>query len=440
MRSLFASFFTLACCSPSAGPGSFDVSPVALTPCALAPELPQQVGQGAELRVPLHPSRSDVRLQVVTSPAGAEATLDGDVLVYRSGYETLASSAVVELEVSCGGKTETVALRVPVQPTVRWSTPLAWAPADGPDAREHPALFVDPATPDQLWLFGGFSFVPRQFTVVNDLWRMDLRTGRWERVDVLDAPLVAGGRLTHGTRPGEFFLFGGETPAMNPTGGVYRLDVTSTPARFERLTASNGPTATLGALVHDEPRHRLVSFGGYTGSEVSNSVDTLALDGAPASWARAPTTGPAPNGRYGFFWAVDRERLVVFSGGQVPAAGDAVNPAGDAWALELATLRWTRLSGATDDAPARRNGCGALDPETHRFFVWSGTPDGLNAVDQLSVLELGSTPRWHRVTAGTAPPSRGSCSAVYDAPRKRVLFGFGNRVGTQFADLQVLEL
>jgi hypothetical protein len=440
MRLLLASFLTLVACGPASGPGRFDVGRVTLPPCALDPQLPATIGQGAEVRVPLRPSRSDVALRVITLPAGTEATIDGDVLVYRSGFETLGRAAVVEVELTCGAKTSVVPLTLPVESTVRWGQAIEWTSTSGPEAREHPTLFIDDASPDTLWLFGGFGFVPRQFTVVNDLWRLELTTGRWERIDAMNAPMVAGMRVSAGTRASEFFLSGGETPAMTPSSEVFRLDVSQRPPRFEVVSVTGVvPNASLGSLVHDAPRRRLISFGGYTGSDVTADVHTLALDVAGAAWTRVDAgTGPSP--RYGFFWAVDAGRLIVFSGGQTPTGSSPVNPAGDAWALDLATMRWTRLAPATPDAPARRNGCGALDPATRQLFVWSGTPDGATATPQLSVLSLAGTSGWSRITTTTAPTARGSCSAIFDAPRRRVLFGFGNTSAARFPDLQVLEV
>lgn len=426
-------------CGPTAVPGAFDLQPVTLTPCAFTPEVPAEVKQGSTARVPLRPSRTDVALRVVGVPAGAEASVDGEDLVYRPGFESLGATAVVEVEMRCAGATTSHLLRFTVTPQVRWGTPLTWGGPAGPDAREHPALFIDPASPDMLWLYGGFGFVPRQFTITNDLWRLDLRTNVWTSVNVMDAPLVAGGRIASGLAPGEFYLVGGQTPAGGVSSDVYRFDVTQTPVRFEQLLAGgSAPTTSLGALVLDSARRRLVSFGGFDGAGASSAVHTLSLDG-PSTWATSAAAGPS--GRYGFFTARDGERLVVFSGGQRPVAGSPVNPAGDAWALELATLTWTKLAETTADAPGRRNGCGALDPETRRLYVWSGTPDGASAVPMLSVLDLArAEPAWSRVTTGVAPTARGSCSAVFDAPRKRVLFGFGNTAVQQFADLQVLEV
>ncbi len=437
-----ATFLAVTCalaCGPVGVPGEFDLRPVTLAPCALSPVVPARVQQGEVVRIPLSPSRSNVTLAVVTVPAGAEATLEGEVLVFRPGFESLGASSVLEVEFTCGGATTTVPVRVPVMGQVKWGAPVTWAAAAGPDAREHPLLFIDPAAPDVLWLYGGFSFVPRQFTVVNDLWRFDLTANSWTKVDAMNAPLLGGGRISAGLRAGEFILFGGQTPADDVSSEVYRFDVTQTPVRFERLTTSgSAPIATLGALVPDAARRRLISFGGYTGSDISNAVHALSLD-TPNAWSSEGATGPSP--RYGFFAARDGERLIVFSGAQRPSGSNQINAAGDVWALELATLRWTKLADATVDAPGRRNGCGGIDPATRRFYVWSGTPDGSSATPMLSVLELSRTPAvWSRVSAPMPPTARGSCSAIVDAPRRRMLFGFGNTLGQQFADLQVLEL
>lgn len=439
MRRWIGSFLAAGAlaCGPSTVPASFDVKPVMLTPCALSPTMPASVKQGEVVRIPLGPSRSDVALSVVTIPAGAEATMEGDVLVYRPGYETV-GTVVVEVAFTCGGKTTQVPVSLPVTSQVRWGTPVTWT--TGPDAREHPSLFIDPASPDTLWLYGGFSFVPKQFTVTNDLWKFDLRTNVWTKVDTQNAPLLGGGRITRGARPGEFILFGGQTPADDVSSDVFRFDVTQTPVPFVKLTTMGAaPVATLGALVHDVARQRLISFGGYTGTGISNTIDQLTLDANPTWSSQTAATAPSP--RYGFFHALDGDRLIVFSGAQLPKAGNPINPAGDVWSLDLPTLTWTKLAEPTDDAPGRRNGCGAIDPVSHRFFVWSGTPDGLNATPMLSVLDLARTPAvWSRVTTPAPPTARGSCSAVFDSARRRVLFGFGNTTAAQFADLQPLEL
>lgn len=443
MTSRSASLLTLllaVACGPSPTIAQFDLAPVVRTPCGLSPQLPASIKQGSTTRIPLQPTRSDQTFRVVTLPAATEAELDGDTLVYHAGFETLAPHAIVELEVSCEGKTETTAIRLPVEQALQWGAPMTWAAAAGPEAREHTQLFIDPRDPDTLWLFGGFGFVPAQFTVINDLWKMNLVTGAWTKVETTGAPMIAGARLAPSATPGVWYLLGGQAQGQNVLNDVWRVDVTQDPVRFEKLAPTGtSPTTTLHTVVFDSARNRLVSFGGFTGNDVSNDVDTLSLS-EPLTWQHQPAQTPRPAPRYGFFAAVDQEQVIVFSGAQLPTAFNPVNPIGDTWAMSLSTLTWTKIADATPDAPARRNGCSALDPVTHRFFVWGGTPDAATSVQGLAMLDLSKRPaQWNRVSLANPAHVRSSCSAIYDAPRRRILFGFGNDDAT-YADFQVLQL
>ncbi len=443
MTSRSASFLALllaAGCGPRPAIAEFDVAPVVRTPCGLAPQVPSSIKQGSTTRIPLQPTRSDQTFRVVTLPAATEAELDGDTLVYHAGYETLGAQAVVELEVTCEGKTQTTAIRLPVEQALRWGPSMTWAAGAGPEAREHTQLFIDPRDPDTLWLFGGFGFVPAQFTVINDLWKMNLVTGAWTKVETTGAPMIAGARLAPSSTPGVWYLLGGQAQGQNVLDELWRVDITQQPVRFEKLAPmGTSPTTTLHTVVVDAARNRLVSFGGFTGGAVSNDVDTLSLT-EPLTWQRQPAQPTRPVPRYGFFATVDQDQLIVFSGAQWPTATNPVNPIGDTWAMNLSTLAWTKIAEPTPDAPARRNGCSALDPVTHRFFVWGGTPDASSSVPGLSMLDLSKRPaQWHRVTLANPAHVRSSCSAIYDAPRRRILFGFGNDDDV-YADFQVLQL
>lgn len=443
MTSRRASFFTLLLllgCGPVPSVAEFAVAPVVRTACGFAPQVPASIKQGSTTRIELQPTRSDITFRVVTVPAATEAELDGDTLVYRAGYETLGAQAVVELEVTCEGKTQTAAIRLPVEQSLRWGTALTWAPNDGPEAREHALLFIDPRDADTLWLFGGFGFVPAQFTVINDLWKMNLVTGAWTKVETTGAPMIAGARLAPSATPGVWYLLGGQAQGQDVLNDLWRLDLTQRPVHFEKVTPNGtSPTTTLHTVVIDAARNRLVSFGGFTGNAVSNDVDTLTLT-EPMTWERQPAQPTRPAPRYGFFAAVDQEQLIVFSGAQWPSASNPVNPIGDTWAMNLSTLTWTKVAEPTDDAPARRNGCSALDPVRHRFFVFGGTPNASSSVPGLSMLDLSTQKaQWHRVSLANPAPVRSSCSGIYDAARRRMLFGFGNDSGV-FADFQVLQL
>lgn len=440
MRRFSASLLAVWCCScgPQVADAVFEVAPVSLTPCGWKATAPASVRLGASIAVPLGATRSDMTFTVSQVDDGV-ARVDGGVLEVTAPFDSFGSSVAVQLEVLCAGKRETGRVEVPIERQVKWAQPITWAAAAGPSEREHPSLFIDDAAPDALWLFGGFTFEPRQFTVVNDLWRLDLVTNQWALVDTTNAPMVAGGRIVAGLRPSEFLLVGGQTPTNTFSTQVFRFDVSQRPVRFEVVqTMGSAPAVGLQGMALDKARERLISFGGYTETGIATGVQTLTLGASPSWSTTTPPLSPSP--RYGFFSAVDRDRLIVFSGGQAGTAGNPVNAAKDTWALSFSTLQWTKLVDAAQGPPARRNGCGAIDPLTHRFYVWSGTPDAVREEASLSVLELDQGSRWSTIVMNPAAPARGSCSAVFDAPRRRVLFGFGNTISARYADLQVLKV
>jgi hypothetical protein len=437
MRTPAATFLLLlAACGAPPVAATFDLLPVTKTPCGLAPISPVTLRQGDSTSLTLAPSRSDIRLALFLLPDDVDAELDGTT-VRLSASERARGASVLALTMTCEGKESLVEVPLTITPRLQWGAPITWS--SGPSEREHPALLIDPASPDELWLYGGLGFVPRQFTVMNDLWRLDLRTNTWSEVPAVDAPLVAGGRLAPTGTPGVFLVFGGQDVADAISATLYRLDTRVRPARFEVVAAAGAVGSTLNAFVFDAARTRWVAFGGFDGAEPTNQSQTLSLTGTPAWTPLSARTAPSP--RYGFFWAVDGARLLVASGAQLPRAGNPINPATDTWALDLERLEWTRLDAGGPEAPARRNGCGGFDPTTRRLYAWGGTADGRSAVDALSVLPVGdASPRWRTARPLGEAPVRASCAGVFDGARRRVLLGFGNTSLARYADFQVLEL
>lgn len=367
----------------------------------------------------------------VTWPA-AFVVLDADRV--RAPYE--AGAYAVEVRAACGD----AATRTVTVEALAFDAPIEWTV--GPDAREHPAMWIDPAEPDALYLFGGFSFVPRQFTVVDDLWRFDLSAGTWTELDVPAAPLLASGRVAF--VPGRGALYeGGVGPNQEQPFSLVEFATSTATTTVRALTPAGAPAegASLHGVVYDEARDRLVSFGGFH-PDLTNTVFTYGL--STNQYAPLTTAGDPPSARYGFFFALDPEgdRVIVFSGAQRPVAGNPVNAATDTWALDLSVDPpvWTELLGEAESAPGRRNGCAAFDPEHHRFFVWGGTPDARTTQTQLWVLDLDpGRERWTGLDIGDERV-RSSCSAVYDPARERILFGFGNNTSGIYADLTPLPL
>lgn len=387
-------------------------------------------------RVVLDEVAEDALLEI---PAGWREAIHGARRVLRVAN---GAGGEVELQLSrpCGAS-ETV--RLQIQPLELTALP-AWVPeASGPSEREHPALWIDAEDPDRLWLFGGLTFRPRQFTVASDLWSHDLSSGVWTRHDEQSgAPERAAGRTAPVPGARAILHLGGSDQQNAISRRLERLDYDA--LTWHEVEVPNPPSGNiLSAFVYDAPRDRFLSACGFGEAAVHCLVHAFTLD-PPAASRLTLHLDEGLSGRYGFLYAFDAEteRLVIVSGGQSSRSG-AVNPAQDSWALELAEdpPRWVELGAGGEHPPGRRNGCGALDPEGHRLFLWGGTADAATTLPGLWALDLDRGHEgWSRIELPSTPPERSSCVAVYDPARRRVLFGFGNTAQARYADLVALEL
>lgn len=380
-----------------------------------------------------------------TAGAGVEAVelgADGRSLTVWAAYGPRRSTTV-RVDAACGAS-----LSVPLEVRPLSSRALAgWGRGDGPDAREHPAILPDPREPTGLLLYGGFSFVPSQFTIVNDVWRYDLSREIWTALPISGTPVRrAGLRAAVVPEDAAVYLFGGSDETGAGLSALERLTWTSTGATIARIELDE-PTrrlnaAQLGSLIWDAPRQRLLSACGVGTSAPHCQV--VAIDPRTGRVEILAPAGDGPSPRYGFFAAhdVEGQRLIVFSGAQRPLRNNPVNPATDVWALALDApdATWSLLVDAAE-FPGRRNGCSAFDPVGRRLFVWGGTADARTTTPGLWVVSLRPGAESVReIPFAPARPARSSCAGVYDAPRRRVLFGFGNTTGAIFADLVSIEL
>lgn len=327
---------------------------------------------------------------------------------------------------------------------VAWKKLAEWGPDAGPSMREHALLWIPDTAPDTLWLQGGYR--PGNYAILKDRWSFDLADGGWTRRETFDAgPEATGGRLAPAGVPGEALYFAGAYANDDYRYSLWRWREAEGFSPVPTADEAHAPFGSLGAFARDVAHDRWVTFGGYDGTTMHFDVQGLTLDDAGvAHWAKLSPDGAGPTGRYGFSWAVDDETrsLLVASGGQWPTQSDPVNPATDAWALELGVSppRWRQLTGGLP-TQGWRNGCQALDPQGHRLFVFGGTPDQATSVPELRVLELDpGAERWWTVALPDGPTPRSSCTAVWDAKRHRLVLGFGNDLSGAYTDLWALEL
>ncbi len=436
MRALTSSlvFLSLACQPPQ------PVEPPVSPPPDCRVEVPAGLTgrQGARVTVPLTLGVDVTNLRVERLVSLSDSVEGGEL------HATLpygAASAKVVLGSDCDGAGQLRDVDFTVTP-LTWSRAAEWTGAAGPTAREYFSMWLDPNDANRMLLYGGFVYVPQQFTPDTGLWELDLSTSTWRALTAAGSPpTVAGGRLALAAdgRSGLYF------------GGVDVSTGAATPYVLERLSLdgsgpawSDASASTTGgrgeyqpAFFFDAKRDRFLSLCGVSDAVGYHCQVRELVNGA---WNTVATEGTAPGGRNGHAWAYDAQtdRVVLF-GGDIQGT-----TLGDTWVLDLsvATPRWTMLFERSPVAVARRNMAYALDSKNHRFFIWGGTGDGQNAVPGLQVLDLSpGAEAWSEVgTDGVAPVSRASGAAVFDASRNRLLMGFGNSLAGQYADLWSLEL
>ena len=369
---------------------------------------------------------------------GAVVTVDATTVTIRAPYLSAADGEVA-VRLGCG-QTVPIELR-----PLAWTSVAEWSGDEGPPGREYGGWWTDTEGAGGLVVFGGFHYVPRQFTPANDAWRFDFASNTWSALAGTDLPMLQGGRVA--PIPGEraVFYFGGAVPgeggalAETPS-SLYRFDYDERSVTATKVDGiGDAPGSYTGSLVYDSKRKRWLSVCGANLAGANCDVHAYTAGG---SFEPVATSKPGPKGRWGFHYAYDEvtDRVIVF-GGQTLGSGDAAID-GETWALDLAIepAKWTRLFANGKGPMKRRNGAFALDPVGHRLFVWGGTPDGARTVENIQVLSLDrDAEAWTELEVPSKVPSRASAFGSWDPTHGRILFGFGN-AGPVYTDLWALDV
>ena len=198
------------------------------------------------------------------------------------------------------------------------------------------------------------------------------------------------------------------------------------------------------AVVMDQPRHRLLFFGGsnwfidpYTYSQVTyyrGDVYELSLDSSVLTTALSSPPGGVERAGARAVYDPVGDRLVVAGGANT--SGFAT----DAWALSLAgTPSWSLLAGA-DDLARRRDGLMLYDPVAGRVLFHGGQLPGDHSRNDMAGFSLGGSPGWSPVLPlGPEPVGRLEAAADYDPIRHQIVMfgGFSDHV---LGDLWTLSL
>lgn len=190
-----------------------------------------------------------------------------------------------------------------------------------------------------------------------------------------------------------------------------------------RLAASNaGPRARYDhTIILDPVKNRLVLFGGTGGGQLG---DTWIFDLTTRAW-REVKTSSAPSPRHGQAVIYDepRRRMVLF-GGQASGFFD------DVWAFDLEKETWQEISVAGSKPIARYGLSAIFDAPRNRMIVSHGfSAEG--RYDDTWAFDLIKNSWTDLTPSGTKPLKRCLHEAVYDAANDRMLLfggcssGFG---------------
>jgi hypothetical protein len=200
-----------------------------------------------------------------------------------------------------------------------------------------------------------------------------------------------------------FPMVGGYTtayafPPLKMTEAYSYARVPNRGAGWQQLSVTNAPPARRDAAMgYDAARHRLILFGGRSGSESFD--DTWALDLNTLVWQPLATgTAVRPDARHSMVSGVDSigNRFLVTTGQQ---ASTLFN---DVWSLDLTTDTWVELppQGAVPDI--RYGSAGGIAPGSDSLFLSHGfTNEG--RFDDTRRFDL-ATNTWHNVTPDTTRP------------------------------------
>lgn len=282
-----------------------------------------------------------------------------------------------------------------------------------PPRRAHHTLFYDDVG-GRVLLTGGSTPVNggRSFEFFNDLWSFDGTA--WKA-------LPSSGDRISGTRvdvdaQGRIFSYGGFTGSPVSDLRILEND------RWRTIGTHPSLTAAEPGFVFDASRNVFVAFGGSTGPG-SSSGEVWEFDGT--SWAKRGVTGPAPRAAHAMVYDARRKRIVVFGGMGSAPRGQPPASLGDTW--EFDGRGWKEMPGP---GPAARVSPGvAYDSKRGLTILFGGS-------NQSGF--LGDTWSWDgtvwKKLADTGPAPRAMGYLAYDKKRDRVVL-FGGRKGYPDGDL-----
>jgi len=247
------------------------------------------------------------------------------------------------------------------------------------EPRSHTSAALDPMT-QSIWFYGGSGVDSR----LGDLWRLDLESHMWERVEWNgDGPYpLSSHAMVHDPVANQLIIYGGMSAPRFPSDPLWRNDVWqfSLETREWSVVHSSDPFNPLPLadfqMIFDAGKYRLWTvFGSALGLGPIRGYSTLDLESW--LWTTHPIKSGQPISRVDFVAANEGQRrsALLFGGfsrgdGGVTTA-ELVRKLTVVWRLDFDTGEWTPLTGGTD-RPLQDRAVGVYDPLSQCFLVFGG--------------------------------------------------------------------
>lgn len=238
-------------------------------------------------------------------------------------------------------------------------------------------------------------------------------------------------------------VFGGYNMGGACYNQVYFLDsICNTTPRWSYVSV--GGSAPIirqsAAAAYDPIQERVIYFSGWCGYQWRNDVYVLENLGTSPAWRRLYPTGGGPGGRWGATCVYDHvnDRLYVFGG-----MSTSQTYPNDTWVLEnlqSSDGNWVNLNPGGQTPTGRMWSVSAFESNGDRMLLCGGGYFQSSCFSDLRSLDpLTGTPTWTLLSpTGTAPSARYGATWAMDNIRHRLILFGGNYSSTNYNDVYVL--
>lgn len=199
-------------------------------------------------------------------------------------------------------------------------------------------------------MFGGEFFNGSKTEVYGNFFTFNTLKNEWKEIKSSPAPTPRTGHqmLSSAQNGGELYLFGGEFASPSQLQFLHFRDIWRfqlTTKKWEKLNAPNGPSARSGHRMVLS-RKRIFLFGGFHDNnntfQYFNDVWCFSLENY--SWSKLETVGTAPAPRSGVIMGATEEGKIIIAGGYTKTSAKADAERGvthtDSFVLQEVDGKW----------------------------------------------------------------------------------------------------